>query len=122
VPAGSAVEAVPDWLVVGFEPRLAFAEGHEPGSDPGHTSLREEGWEDEATPAALTAAWARHLMAGLDEWQARGPRRVAERFLARLVDEAGTPGLRRGIDPGTGDLVLEQDGQRSLRGLAEALA
>jgi BirA family transcriptional regulator, biotin operon repressor / biotin---[acetyl-CoA-carboxylase] ligase len=61
-------------------------------------------------------------MAGLDEWQSRGPRRVAERFLARLVDEAETPGLRRGIDPGTGDLVLERDGRRTVRSLAEALA
>jgi hypothetical protein len=62
-------------------------------------------------------------MAGLDEWQARGPRRVAERFLARLVeDAAGTPpGLRRGIDPGTGDLVLERDGgARTVLSLAES--
>lgn len=119
VPPGTAEEAVPDWLVVGFELRLAFPEGHEPGRDPGQTSLREEGLED-PDPAALTAAWARHLMAGLDEWQARGPRRVAERFLARLEDEAGTPGLRRGIDPNSGDLVLEREGVHTIRRLEVA--
>jgi BirA family transcriptional regulator, biotin operon repressor / biotin---[acetyl-CoA-carboxylase] ligase len=119
-PPGAAEGAMPDWLVVGFELRLAFPEGHEPGSDPGSTCLREEGFAD-PDPAALTEAWARHLMAGLDEWQARGVRRVAERYLARLVDEADTPGLRRGIDPGTGDLVLERDGGRQIRPLLEAL-
>jgi BirA family transcriptional regulator, biotin operon repressor / biotin---[acetyl-CoA-carboxylase] ligase len=118
-PPGAAEDAVPDWLVVGFELRLALPEGHEPGRDPGRTSLREEGFED-PDPAALTTAWARYLMAGLDEWQARGPRRVAERFLARLEDEAAIPGLRRGIDPGTGSLVLEREGVRITRPLEAA--
>ena len=57
-------------------------------------------------------------MAGLDEWQARGPQRVAERYLARLLDEADTPGLRRGIDPATGALVLDRaDGRQERREL-----
>ncbi|MDI3306356.1 MAG: biotin/lipoate--protein ligase family protein [Acetobacteraceae bacterium] len=120
IPPGTAEDAVPDWLVVGMELRLAFPVGHEPGLDPGNTCLAEEGFAD-ITPAMLTEAWARHLMAGLDEWQARGPRRVAERYLARLADEAGTA-VRRGIDPGTGDLVLERDGERTIRSLREALA
>jgi biotin-(acetyl-CoA carboxylase) ligase len=102
-----AEDAVPDHLVVGMEVRLAFPEGHEPGMLPGETALREEGFEElELDAATLTATWARHLMAGLDEWQARGPRRMAERYLARLVDEAET-GARRGIDPNTGDLILD---------------
>lgn len=119
-PPGTAEDAVPDWLVVGMELRLAFPQGYEPGLDPGTTCLAEEGFAD-VTPAMLTEAWARHLMAGLDEWQARGPRRVAERYLARLADEAGS-GTRRGIDPGSGDLVLERDGVRQVRSLREALA
>ena len=106
---GVAEDAVPDWLVVGMELRLAFPAGYEPGLAPDITSLAEEGFE-EVSPADLTAAWARHLMAGLDEWQARGPKRVAERYLARLLDEADTPGLRRGIDPATGALVLDRAG------------
>jgi biotin-(acetyl-CoA carboxylase) ligase len=108
-PPGAAEDAVPDWLVVGMELRLAFPAGHETGHTPDRTSLEEEGF-DGIGPAELTAAWARHLMAGLDEWQARGPQRVAERYLARLLDEAGTPGLRRGIDPATGALVLDRKG------------
>ena len=108
-PPGAAEDAVPDWLVVGMELRLAFPTDYEPGRAPETTALVEEGFE-EIGPADLTAAWARHLMAGLDEWQARGPQRVAERYLARLLDEAETPDLRRGIDPATGALVLDRAG------------
>ncbi len=118
-PPGVAEDAVPDWLVVAVEMRLAFPAGHESGHDPGVTCLAEEGFED-PDPAGLTAAWARHLMAGLDAWQARGPQRVAEPYLARLRDPAEAPGLRRGIDPGSGGLVLEQDGRRVVRPLREA--
>lgn len=103
-PPGCAAGEVPAWLVLGFHARVANPEGHEPGSTPGETALREEGFDDLA-PADLVHAWARHLMAGLDEWQARGPRRVAERFLARLDD---FPGEKRGIDPADGALVVER--------------
>ena len=108
-PPGAAEDAIPDWLVVGMELRLSFPAGYEPGQAPDVTSLEQEGFEG-IGPPDLTAAWARHLMAGLDEWQARGPKRVAERYLARLLDEAETPGLRRGIDPATGALVLDRAG------------
>ncbi len=97
---------MPDWLVVGFAARVANPEGHEPGSAPGETALREEGF-DELTPADLVHGWSRHLMAGLDEWQARGPRRVAERFLARLDDFSDA---KRGLDPADGALVVEREG------------
>ena len=106
----------------GAELRLHFPTGYEPGQTPDLTSLAEEGFEG-AGPAELTASWARHLMAGLDEWQARGPKRVAERYLARLLDEAGAPGLRRGIDPATGALVLDRaGGARERRALPPAVA
>lgn len=118
-PPGAADDAVPDWLVVGMELRLAFPTGHEPGLAPDTTSLAEEGYED-VGPPDITVAWARYLMAGLDEWRARGARRVAERYLARLVDEARTPDLRRGIDPATGALVLERSGARERRPLPAA--
>lgn len=121
-PPGAAEEAVPDWLVVGMELRLAFPEGYEPGTNPGTTSLQEEGFGREICAADLTAAWARHLMAGLDDWQARGPRRLAEHYLARLADEPATRGMRRGLDPASGDLVLEgRDGTRRVLPLREAL-
>ena len=116
-PPGAADDAVPDWLVVGMELRLAFPTGYEPGQAPDVTALAEEGFE-EVGPAELTAAWARHLMAGLDEWQARGPQPVAERYLSRLLDGADIPDLRRGIDPATGALVLDRgDGTRERRAL-----
>ena len=38
---------------------------------------QEEGFEG-AGPAELAAGWARHLMAAMAEWQARGPRRVRD--------------------------------------------
>lgn len=122
-PAGCDEEAVPDWVVVGVEARLAFPRGWEPGHGVGRTALVEEGWDpSELSAAELTAAWARHLMAGLAEWQRGGAtggfRRLAERFLARL--EPDEPG-RRGLDPATGDLVLQQDGAGGRRPLRDAL-
>lgn len=110
-PPGTAEDAVPDWLVVGFDIRIAWPEGTVTGERPGETALHEEGFED-ITPALLTESWARHLMANLDEWQARGPRRVTEKFLARLADPAAEKGLRRGINPKGAALVLEREGAR----------
>ncbi len=123
-PEGSEEDAVPDWLVVAVEARLAFPPGWEGGASPGETALQEEGWEPDLSAPDLTAAWARHLMAGLAEWQRPGPhggfRRMAERYLARL--EGREEGVRRGLDPATGDLVLERDGERSRLALRDALA
>jgi hypothetical protein len=110
-PPGTAEDAIPDWLVVGFELRIAWPEGTVTGERPGETSLVEEGFED-FTPALVTESWARHLMANLDEWQARGPRRVTEKFLARLNDPAAEKGLKRGINPKGAALVLEREGER----------
>lgn len=106
-PPGCAPGDVPEWLVVSFSARIANPEAHEPGATPGETALREEGFDD-LTPAELVHGWARHLMAGLDEWQARGPRRVAQRFLARLNDFSEA---KRGLDPADGALVVERAGQ-----------
>nr|WP_281419517.1 biotin/lipoate--protein ligase family protein [Falsiroseomonas tokyonensis] len=126
-PPGTADQAVPDWLVVGIEARLAFPQGWEPGHGLQQAALREEGWTEEEIPAAdLTAAWARHLMAGLAEWQQPGPRggfsRLAERYLARLEAEPWMAGARRGLDPSSGALVLDRDGTRRSIPLTEALA
>jgi BirA family transcriptional regulator, biotin operon repressor / biotin---[acetyl-CoA-carboxylase] ligase len=116
-----AEEETPAWIAVGVEARLAFPRGWEPGQGLHQTALEEEGWDlTQASNPELTAAWARHLMAGLDEWQARGFRRLAERYLARL--EGAEAGVKRGLDPATGDLILDRDGARTRRSLAEALA
>ncbi len=116
-PPGSAEDAVPDWLVVGIEVAFAAAD-HDPGRDPEHTTLFEEGYTD-TTPAEMTAAWARHLMATIADWDGRGFRILAERYLARL-DPALADGARRGLDPATGDLVVERGGVRERHALAEA--
>lgn len=113
LPEGAAEDAIPDWMVVGFELRLAWPESVITGEHPGETALLEEGFE-ETTPAGLTEAWARHLMANMDEWQTRGTRRVAEKYLARLEDFAGETGVKRGIDPNTAALVLDREGGREI--------
>ncbi|WP_240791074.1 biotin/lipoate--protein ligase family protein [Roseomonas sp. AR75] len=124
-PEGCAEDAVPDWIVVGVEARLAFPHGWEPGHGVHQTALAEEGWDTEhASARELTAAWARHLMANLAEWQRGGPTggftRLAERYLARLqMDQAAG---RHGLDPATGDLVTEREGVRRRTVLREALA
>jgi hypothetical protein len=126
-PEGTAEGAVPDWLVVGAEARITFPRGWEAGHGVGQTALAEEGWDPlEATAPELTAAWARHLMAGLAEWQRGSPhggfRRLAERYLARLEPGFPEEGGKRGIEPATGDLIHEKDGARSRFPLLEALA
>jgi biotin-(acetyl-CoA carboxylase) ligase len=125
-PEGTADQAVPEWLVVAVEARVSFPRGWEPGHGLAQTSLADEGWSAEETSAAeLTAAWARHLMAGLAEWQREdatgGFKRVAERFLARTEQDARTEGGKRGLDPATGDLVVDRDGVRTRFALAGAL-
>lgn len=124
-PQGTAEDAVPDWLVVAVEARVSFPRGWEPGLGLHQTALREEGWEEDVSAADLTAAWARHLMAGLAEWQRPGShggfRRLAERYLARLEQDERMADGRRGLDPATGDLVVERDGARHAYSLAEAI-
>ncbi|WP_274607240.1 biotin/lipoate--protein ligase family protein [Paracraurococcus ruber] len=112
-PPGTAEDAVPDWLVLGMEARVTLTLPMEPGEVPDLTGLAEEGWEGLSVPD-LTAGWARHLMAALDDWQARGPKRLIERYLARLLDASDA---RRGVDPNTCELVIERDGATSRRGL-----
>lgn len=100
-PGGCAEDAVPDWLVVGIELAFAAPLSAEPGHAPDRTTLYEEGYV-ETTPADLTAAWARHLMATLADWQAGGFDALAHRYLSRL-DPALAAGAH--LDPATGDLL-----------------
>lgn len=124
-PPGTPDEAIPDWLVVAVEARIAFPRGWDPGHGLEQTALEEEGWGEDATCQELTAAWARHLMANIAEWQrpapAGGTPRLAERFLARLTRDERMGDGRRGLDPATGDLVVEKDGARHVWPLRDGL-
>ncbi len=120
LPAGLAADATPPWLVVGMELRFAeYADG-EPGDKPDRTSLLAEGYDD-LTPALLVAAWARHFMATVADWQGRGFKTLAERYIARLDPKLGA-GARRGLVPASGDLLLEGAAGRETLSLAESLA
>jgi BirA family biotin operon repressor/biotin-[acetyl-CoA-carboxylase] ligase len=126
-PDATAEQDEPAWLVLGMEARLSFPRGWEPGHGLHQTAILEEGWsEDEVSCAHLTAAWARHLMANLAEWQRVGPgsgfTRMAERYLARLARQEWMGEARRGIDPASGDLLLDEDGTRTRHALLDALA
>lgn len=109
----------PAWLVLHAGLRVAFDEGVEPGTRPELTSLIDQGFEP-VEVGRLVESYARHLMAWLHEWQERGPRPLAEAYLARL---AAPQAAKRGIDPATGDLILRDETGRDERlSLAAALA
>jgi biotin-(acetyl-CoA carboxylase) ligase len=118
-PEGAAEDSVPDWLVLGIECRFAELRGVEPGEMPDRTSLEGEGFTD-TTPAEIAAAWARHLMAVLADWQERGHRRLAERVLPRLLREEWMGQAKRGLDPVSFDLILEEAGARRIVPLKDA--
>jgi biotin-(acetyl-CoA carboxylase) ligase len=93
-------------------------DGAEPGETPGVTALAEEGY-GEIDGAALVESYARHLMAGLHDWEDRGFQAVAARYLERLDRPRAA---RRGLDP-SGDLLLRaEDGAETRHALGQALA
>lgn len=105
-------DAVPDWLVIGFE--LPLMMSGVPGAAPGETALYEEGCADVA-PTALLESWARHTLNWVARWEADGPAPLhAEwRGLAQGVGEAaewaGVSGTFLGIDEDFG--MLLRDGE-----------
>jgi biotin-(acetyl-CoA carboxylase) ligase len=107
---GCAEDAVPDWLVLGFE--LLADRDHlaEPGLFPGSISLAEEGIED---PGAIVESFAAHLMLNLDRWKHDGFSALAARYSERLVSDATISDA--------GDLELD-DGVRPLARGIEAEA
>ena len=71
---------------------------------------------------ALIGSFARHLMAGFDQWNERGFEPIAEAYLARLSKKAAEG--RRGIDR-NGDLLIDgslEGGARVRTRLLESLA
>ncbi|MES2711735.1 MAG: biotin/lipoate--protein ligase family protein [Pseudomonadota bacterium] len=115
-PPDAGENDVPAWMVVGFSLRLAAPEQLEPGLTPDHTTLATEGQGD-ITAEAIVGAWARHLLANMNEWEER-PARLGEKYFARLETAPWQAGARRGLDPVTGDLILEREGTRQRHPLA----
>jgi biotin-(acetyl-CoA carboxylase) ligase len=118
-PDSTAEDEVPEWLALGIECRFAELRGVEPGEIADRTSLEGEGFTD-VNPAEIIAAWARHLMAVLADWQDLGHRRLAERVLPRLTREDWMGKAKRGLDPVSFDLILDEDGVRRTVALKDA--
>ena len=115
-PPDAGENDVPAWIVVGFSLRLAPSGSADPGLTPDHTTLATEGLVD-ITAEDIVGAWARHLLANMNEWHER-PARLAEKYFARLETAPWQGAARRGLDPVTGDLILDRDGDRQRHVLA----
>ena len=119
-PEGVAEHEVPPWLVFSGMIRASVSRGAEPGSRPLNGALDELGFEA-VDAGAVVASFARHLMAGFDEWGELGFAPLARRWLDRLPRQGG----ERFRIADNGDLLayrgasLRPAGRRSL---ARALA
>ena len=94
----------PGWLVFGGMIRTVSMTGLEPGLNPLHTALEEEGFTD-GTSNRLVESFARHFMVAFDSWQENGFGAVAKDYLARLPAEKG---MRRDIAE-NGDLMIRRN-------------
>ena len=106
-------DAVPHWLVVGFEVPLMFL-AEDPGASPDSTVLYEEGCAD-VEAVALLESWARHTLNWIARWEAEGsgPVHSEWRGLAHGMGEAITlrdrTGTFLGIDEDFGMLLRDGD-------------
>ncbi|KZY36147.1 hypothetical protein A3731_16130 [Roseovarius sp. HI0049] len=107
--SGDDVDAVPDWLVVGWEMPLLPA-GEETGLTPDETALYVEGCAD-VDAGQLVEAWARHTLNWIARWESdgAGPLHGEWRGLAHGVGEDvsvdGVSGTFLGLDESFGMLV-----------------
>ncbi|AMJ63334.1 biotin/lipoate--protein ligase family protein [Bosea sp. PAMC 26642] len=114
-PDGCGEDEVPDWLVFGAMVRATTMSPFVQGQT--GVGMAEEGFE-EVDAVDLIEAFSRHLMLGVSQWQADGPKATVRRWLDRLDKVVGT---RHGIEPG-GDLVATAQTGTQRRSLVEALA
>ncbi|MEL7097351.1 MAG: DUF4444 domain-containing protein [Pseudomonadota bacterium] len=109
--SGSDVEAVPDWLVVGFTLPLV-PPSEDGGLTPDQTALYAEGCA-EVTPPALLESWSRHTLAGLARWEdeGSGPLHAEWRGLAHGMGEQiknrSLTGTFLGVDEDFGMLLRD---------------
>jgi len=118
-PVDADEDAPPPWLVFAAMIRTVALGEDDAGVRPLAAALEQEGFEDLGS-GALVESFARHLMVGLDAWQANGFKEVARSYLPRLAPQSG---LRRDIDE-NGDLLLRPPGKTAVerRALMAALA
>ncbi|MEM9249469.1 MAG: DUF4444 domain-containing protein [Pseudomonadota bacterium] len=116
-------DAEPDWIVVGLDVPLRPKAGTNPGDDPNHTWLSEEGCVD-VPPTTLLEAWARHTLLWVNRWLDEGARPVHTEWRA-LAHGIGAPidialegtrhhGTFMGVDEDFGLLLRDGDTTRVL--------
>lgn len=115
--------AIPDWLVIGFDlPFFAPAE-EEPGDNPDHTTLWEEGCS-EIEPRRMLESWSRHMLVWINTWLEDGMPRLHTDWVGRAfaigrhveLDLGGTrhAGDFVGVDERGGMLLKCENGTRLL--------
>ena len=110
--SGDDAQAIPDWLVVGFELPVMMGVS-DPGETPDQTALHDEGCAD-VEPQALLESWARHTLNWISRWETEGVRPVHEewRGLAHGIGEAAVhedlSGTFVGIDEAFGMLLRDE--------------
>lgn len=120
-PSDCAEDQVPAWLVFGAMLRAADMAHVEEMQAASSVALLSEGFEMIDTDAIIES-FARHLMAGFDQWRERGFEAIGQNYLARLA--IGKAGERRGIDV-NGDLLVRAatgNGPPDRSSLIDALA
>lgn len=107
--SGGDPAAVPDWLVVALDLRLAADDAGEPGERPGETSLYEEG-SGPIAPSRLLESMSRHFLVWLRRWEEDGFRPLHDAWSARAE-----PGMTAG---GAVFVGLDADGRALLKDAA----
>lgn len=102
-------DAVPDWLVIGFDLPLLLSVS-EPGTVSEQTALYEEGCAD-VDPGQLVEAWARHTLNWVARWEDGGTEALHAEWrglahgLGESVVQDGRSGTFLGVDEHFGMLL-----------------
>ena len=103
----------PLWVVVGLELTL-WPQSDDPGHAPDETALFAEGCAD-VDISALTEAWVRHTLVGINRWTDEGVAPVHKDWrglahgIGEAVDMAGHSGTFLGVDEKFGMLIRDDE-------------
>ena len=123
--SGPDPDAVPGWLVVGFDLPL-LPPSADTGDTPDQTALWAEGCAD-VDPPALIEAWARHTLNWITRWEQDGNRvlhaewRGLAHGIGDPVTRAGHSGTFLGVDEDFGMLLRDDRGTTHLIPLTTVL-